>query len=94
MSGNVFSLRSIAPRLARARDQFLELQDRKRWWQRQYESERLRLQRLIAHRELQELRAGHVNDRRYVNRRHDKLARARADLLRLERVHQERQAAA
>lgn len=51
------TLAELAPRLARARDAWLawdrERDQRRRWLQ----SERLRLERLVAHRELQEMRA-------------------------------------
>lgn len=79
-----FSLHSICPRLARARDQLLalrEAQHRRRIW---IADERLKLERLVAHRELQLLRAGQTNDSRYIKRRQDKLDRAREDLRRLE----------
>jgi hypothetical protein len=53
--------------------------------------EQHQLEKLIAHRELQLLRAGNTGDRRYVNRRADKLERARG---RLEQVRRERGVAA
>jgi hypothetical protein len=80
----MISLHDVAPRLARARDQHVaEVRERA---QRRAEAETLRvnLDRLVAHRELQLLRAGATNDREYVARRSRKLAAAQRARARLE----------
>lgn len=84
MTTNGFDLYTIAPRLAKARDQFLALQRQENEHRIWLINERHRLQKLIAHRELQVLRAGATGDRRYIKRRQDKLDHARAELQRLE----------
>lgn len=73
-------LERVAPRLARAhRQRRAELHalaaERRRLRRRLLE-----LERLVAHRELQELRAGATRDRRYIARRAAKLASARREL--------------
>lgn len=75
--------RDIAPRLARAHDQLVAERHWRQWYRLELLDEVLRNERLVVHRELQELRAGQVNKRKYVNRRGKKLAEAR---LRLERA--------
>lgn len=75
-------LADIAPRLARARDQLLAERRIQEVERLAFISERLRLERLVAHRELQFLRA---HGRRYAAERARKLAQARGALERLER---------
>lgn len=75
-----FDLATIAPRLALAyrqrRDELVAERIA-----RHHARERLqRAEWLVAHRELQALRAGHTGSRRYIKRRTDKLERARREL--------------
>ena len=74
-------LADIAPRLARARDQYVAELRVREVERMAYISERLRLERLVAHRELQFLRA---RGRRYTAERARKLADAQGALVRLE----------
>lgn len=71
-----FELASVAPRLARARDQH-EADIAARW---QYERLRtmklLEAERVLAHRELQLVRAFATGRGRYIRYRQDKLAEA------------------
>lgn len=73
------------PRLARARDQFVA--ERERAWQeeRRRAAQQLELERLVAHRELQYLRAAATRNRRYAEARARKLAAAERDLERVRR---------
>lgn len=68
------------PRLARARDEYVRIERRKL---ASLASARLRLERLVAHRELQLVRAQRTGDGRYIARRTGKLERAREALARL-----------
>jgi hypothetical protein len=84
IAGDRFRLEWIAPRLALARDQrvaelIAEYEARHRARQ-----DLQRAEWLVAHRELQLIRAGARNDRRYVARREAKLVRARQDLARIQ----------
>ena len=72
------SLHDIAPRLARARDAWVTFE---RWRDRErlrLADQRLDLERLVAHRDLQLIRAGHASRRRrrYLEERQAKLAAA------------------
>lgn len=79
------TLADIAPRLAKAqRERRLEIeaaaaQERHRC------TKLLQAQRLLAHRELQLIRAEATRDPRYIARRQDKLSQARAEVRRWER---------
>jgi len=73
-------LRLIAPRLGLARDQFLAEREALAKAQRRRANALLRLQWLVAHRELQLLRAGATDKRRYIATREKKLAAARREL--------------
>lgn len=68
-------LADIAPRLALARDQFLAERARIDRERRHLADERLRLERLVAHRELEFLRAGAYRSghRQHVKERAEKL---------------------
>ncbi len=75
----------VAPRLALAhkqRKEEIRLADRARY---KSESRRVELERLVAHRELQLVRAYSRNSARYVNERQRKLNEARGALSRLMR---------
>lgn len=69
------NLHDIAPRIARARDQYLEERARIERERRHLADERLRLERLVAHRELEFLRAGayRTGHRQHVKERSKKL---------------------
>jgi hypothetical protein len=70
----------VAPRLERAhRERRIELVQERLARSRARVAE-LKAERLVAHRELQYVRAGAVGDRRYLRRRADKLACARMEL--------------
>lgn len=75
-----FDLATIAPRLALAHrqraDEIIAERVARHHAREQLES----AERLVAHRELQLLRAGATGDRSYVRRRDNKLTRARAHL--------------
>lgn len=80
---STFQLASIAPRLALARDQHNRITA-------EHERKRAALvrkihqtERLVAHRELQLIRAGHTGDPRYIGCRQRKLAAAERSLNRL-----------
>lgn len=68
------SLALIAPRLTRAARQAAELAA----WRREQQSALHRVERLIAHRELQLSRAGHSRSGRYIAERTRKLREAEA----------------
>lgn len=81
----VFGLHRIAPRLARARDQILELrrqEDRHGYW---LTDERLRLARLIAHRDMQLVRSYTTRSLPYIRLRQAKLKNAQLQLADLDR---------
>jgi hypothetical protein len=80
------SLAEIAPRLARARDQLVA--ERRLDGRRRLHVRRLLLdaERLVAHRELQLIRAGRTRDPGYIARRQRKLEAARKALKRLQAV--------
>jgi hypothetical protein len=83
-----FELCSVAPRLARARDAFLAEQKalaEAAAAGRRLENRRDRLERLVAHRELQLLRAAVTGKPDYERARARKLAAARRELDRLTR---------
>lgn len=83
-TGRPFRLADIAPRLALARDQYLAERAEIARRERARATARLRLERLIAHRELQLIRAGARGSRRYLEVRQRKLDSARRALGRLE----------
>lgn len=87
------SLHDIAPRLARARDQFLEHRAEQSRLELLFADLLLRAQRNVAHRELQLIRAYATGRPRYILRREEKLAAARDELTEFERQKQERLAA-
>lgn len=78
-----FRLETVCPRLALARDQHNELVLRRRRHERRVRDERHRIERLIAHRELQLQRAFAAGGRRYIAERQRKLEQATAALERL-----------
>lgn len=67
-------LHEIAPRLARARDAWVAT-ERTRV---RLETKRLQADRLLAHRELQDVRAANTGNRKYIRHRRRKLEAARA----------------
>ena len=78
-----FRLEWVAPRLAKARDQQLEVLKEKRRLAHQVD----RLERLVTHRDLQYYRALATNNRKYCDKRqrmlkeaHERLAQARQKL--------------
>lgn len=73
-------LADVCPRLARARDQYLAERAARAARLRRLAREQHRTERLLAHRELQLIRAGATNDGRYVKRRADKLAQTQQRL--------------
>lgn len=81
-------LGDVAPRLALARDQWVAEQERFARRERQRAARRLHLEWLVAHRELQLLRAGarcrSRSQREYVAQRQRKLDAARRELADLE----------
>lgn len=77
---NGFDLHSVAPRLARARDQFIAEREAAARAERRHRAAQLRLERLVAHRELQLLRAGARGGRAYIAHRARKLAAAKRGL--------------
>lgn len=72
-----FRLADRCPRLGRARDDLLLRRDRFDREERRRTNRLLRAERLLAHRELQLIRAGFRNERRYVALRQRKLDAAR-----------------
>lgn len=76
-------LNSIAPRLARARDQHEHLAGIAYQQHRKRVQKRLELERLVAHRELQLVRAQHRGNARYIAERQRKLSSAQRALARL-----------
>jgi hypothetical protein len=80
------SLHDIAPRLAKARDQYLAERAERSRIAVARASKLLELQRLVAHRELQLIRAEHTGNRRYIRERQDKLDSARRRLQTIERL--------
>lgn len=94
MTDRPFDLATVAPRLAaahRAERQRLEALARARRRERNLV---LKLARLVAHRDLQLVRAGVTRDARYIERRTTKLQRARAALAAAEKRLAELEAAA
>jgi hypothetical protein len=79
-----FSLHDVAPRLALARDQWVEEQRVEAVREMRLVNARLRADRLLAHRELQALRAGTTKSRSYVRQRYRKLDQAKKIRKRLE----------
>lgn len=75
-----FALATRRPRLALARDQHNAWHAEREQRLHKLTSTRHRLERLVAHRELQLLRAGAKNKRPYVAKRAAKLADAQASL--------------
>lgn len=67
------TLAEIAPRLARARTQFVEERRVRRRELTRARTDLLRAERLLAHRELQFIRAGARRSRRYLDLRAAKL---------------------
>lgn len=80
-----FDLHRIAPRLARACDQILELRRQETRHERWLTDERLRLARLIAHRDLQLARSYSTRSLSYIRLRQAKLKNAQLQLADLER---------
>ncbi len=66
-------LSDVAPRLARARDEWEDMAREHRRQARVRATKRLQVERLVAHRELQLLRAGASGNRRYIAERQRKL---------------------
>lgn len=75
-----FSLTSRCPRLARARDQYIADQAERAARRRRLRARWTKLHSLAGHRELQLARAYATGDRRYIDRRANKLERVRAEL--------------
>lgn len=83
MSGrrrDLLAAREVAPRLARAHDQVVAERAYRRFLRPWLTTEILETERLIAHRELQLIRAGRVGRRKYVDVRTTKLDEARSRL--------------
>ncbi len=78
-------LHEIAPRLAQARGLLVEILRRERDERFRQRARELKAERLVAHRELQLVRAQMTGDRRYIARREDKLKRALRERARIER---------
>jgi hypothetical protein len=79
-----FRLESVAPRLAKARDaRVLELRA-EAWARRRRMRQELALDRLVAHRELQLVRAYGTGNGKYIRARERKLAEARRRRARLD----------
>lgn len=78
-------LRDHCPRLAVARDERIAELRQEREDRRAARRQLLAAERMVAHRELQLIRAEATGDRRYIKRRTDKLARGRAQLQRIRR---------
>lgn len=78
------SLSEIAPRLARARDQRVARLRYEAAERARYRRLSLKAERLIAHRELQLVRAYATGDGRYIAARQRKLAAARRELAAVE----------
>jgi hypothetical protein len=75
-----FRLADVAPRLARARDARATELIKEARERRRHTTRLMELERLVAHRELQFLRAGATGSRKYVAGRARKLAAARRAL--------------
>lgn len=75
---------AVAPTLAAAHARALRLADAERRRQRWLRNRKHELDRLVAHRELQLVRAYNTGDGRYIDRRRRKLDRAKAARARLE----------
>lgn len=76
------SLHDIAPRLARARDGLLAQRRHERFLRHSHRERELSLERLVAHRELQEVRAANTGNGRYIAARARKLKAAQRMLAR------------
>lgn len=76
------SLHLIAPRLAKARERLLSDLRRERIERHRWREEDLRLERLVAHRELQLVRALNTRKLAYIEIRQHKLDKARRWLTR------------
>jgi hypothetical protein len=70
------SLHDIAPRLARARDHLVAQLRRERDERRWHRERELHLEWLVAHRDLQLVRAGNTRNGRYIRQRQQKLEQA------------------
>lgn len=77
-----FSLHDIAPRLARARDQLVEDRRREKAERKRRGYLSLRAERLVAHRELQLVRAMSTGNGKYIMARRRKLKAAQRQLAR------------
>jgi hypothetical protein len=77
------SLHDIAPRLARARDAYIVEQIRLRTARRRLRHDQLAAERLVAHRELQLVRAQATGRGPYIAQRQRKLAAAQRELVRV-----------
>lgn len=75
MNANV-SLRDIAPRLARARDALVAQMRQERIDRHLHRKRDLELERLVAHRDLQLVRAMNTRNGRYIKERQRKLREA------------------
>lgn len=78
-------LREHCPRLALARDQRAAEMRRERQARREIRRQMLAAEQMVAHRELQLVRAQATGDRRYIDRRTNKLDAGRRQLERLRR---------
>lgn len=87
------SLHDIAPRLARARDGLIEERRVARLARERFSEEKLRLERLLAHRELQLARAYVTDSGRYIAARQGKLREAKGLLARHIARHEQERAA-
>lgn len=86
MSAQAVRLRDIAPRIGRARDGLLEDWRRERAGRMHHQRLLLAAERLVAHRELQLVRALNTRKGRYIVERQRKLDSALRQLRQLERT--------
>lgn len=84
MTGGAFKLSDVAPRLARARDQLVERRRLERKERTLARNAVYNVERLIAHRELQLVRAQRTGNARYIGERHRKLVAAKRALPRVQ----------
>ena len=77
------SLHDIAPRLARARDLLVAVLRRERAERLGWLKRELKLESLVAHRELQLVRALNTGDGRYIKTRRRKLVQAQKALAKI-----------
>lgn len=82
----VSQLHELAPRLARARDAWVAWEAQRRAWTIWHTHQVLKLERLVAHRDLQLCRALATGKGGYIDRRRQLLEKAQRDLDRFQRM--------